>query len=472
MNSAGCPRKKTGSGRLPEDPVYSVREIPYGYIGAVGWPSFSISVVDPDGPAACHMPRVDIPPAVADHEASLQIDAMPFRRLEDQSRPRLPARAPVAVVVIAHEAIIQGEAVTYKMVQRFYCGAILPAPRHVGLVGDQDQRKSRALQTGHRLSRAGHESRVLEAARRIRLPLTDDGFEHHAIPVEKHSPAQSRPARASRGHGVLRLCGAYFLEGEAEAYDKSSLWYIYGFFAIAPMKAMLLAAGEGRRLGPLTESCPKPMVEIAGAPILEHNVRLLVRYGIRDLIINLHHQPAAITEHFGDGSRFGARIAYSYEAQLLGTAGAVKNVEAQLTETFVVLYGDNLTTCDLGRLIAFHQQKGGIGTMALFHRENATASGIAEIADSDRIARFLEKPGRGEVFSSWVNAGILVWQPAVLDFIPAASAADFGRDVIPALLAAGRPLYGYKMSEGLWWIDSPDDFERTRRQFLGRTAQL
>jgi NDP-sugar pyrophosphorylase family protein len=231
------------------------------------------------------------------------------------------------------------------------------------------------------------------------------------------------------------------------------------------LKAVLLAAGEGLRLGTVTADIPKPMIEIGGRPILEHNVRLLASYGIQDLIINLHHRAEAVLHHFGDGASLGVRITYSHEPILLGTAGAVKKVADQLTDTFLVIYADNLTDCDLRKVLQFHRRKQGVGTIALFHRENATASGIAELDANDRVLRFLEKPRAEEVFSPWVNAGILVLEPVVIDWIPAGRASDFGRDVLPAVLAANQPLYGYRMSEGLWWVDSPEDLERTRRQF-------
>jgi len=231
------------------------------------------------------------------------------------------------------------------------------------------------------------------------------------------------------------------------------------------MKAFLLAAGEGLRLGAVTADRPKPMIKISGRPILEHNIRFLASHGIHDLIINLHYRPEIVTNHFGDGAPFGVRITYSHEPQLLGTAGAVKKVADQLTSTFLVMYADNLTDCDLGKLLEFHRRKGGVGTVALFYRENATASGIAELDANDRIVRFLEKPKAEEIFSPWVNAGLLVLEPAVLDWIPVGKASDFGREILPAVLAAGLPLYGYRMSEGLWWVDSPEDLERTRRQY-------
>jgi NDP-sugar pyrophosphorylase family protein len=233
------------------------------------------------------------------------------------------------------------------------------------------------------------------------------------------------------------------------------------------MKAMLLAAGEGRRLRPLTDNLPKPMIQVSGRPILEYTVRLLAQHGINELVVNLHHRPEAISNFFGDGCRWGVSITYSYEPELLGTAGAVKRMAHLFTETFFVVYGDNLTTCDLKRLLSYHRCKGGIGTVALHYREDPTSSGIVKLDDTDRITRFLEKPRPEEAFSHWVNAGILVLEPQVLDAIHNDGPADFGRDIFPVLLARGQPLYGYRMSEdeGLWWIDTLEDLSRVQTEW-------
>lgn len=226
---------------------------------------------------------------------------------------------------------------------------------------------------------------------------------------------------------------------------------------------MILAAGKGTRLRPLTERIPKPMLRIGGRPILEHNIRLLAKHGIRELVINLHHCPDVVMDYFGDGRPWDVSIIYSYEPVLLGTAGAVKKVEALFEGTFLVVYGDNLTTCEIDQLCAFHREKGGVGTVALFHRDDPTASGIVGLDENDRITRFLEKPEPHQVFSHWVNAGLLVLEPEVLRYIPPDVSCDFGRDVFPALIAAGRPLYGYRMTEGLWWIDTLEDYQRLQQ---------
>src|ERR1700736_5588336 len=230
----------------------------------------------------------------------------------------------------------------------------------------------------------------------------------------------------------------------------------------APAKAMLLAAGEGRRLRPFTDDRPKPMIAIGGRPILEHTVRLLARYGVRDIAINLHYHPESIVNHFGDGARFGVRIRYSRESELLGTARAVKKLESFFDEPFLVVYGDNLTDIDVERFSRFHRSNHAIATIALFTRENATDSGIVGVTEDGRVTRFLEKPKSDEIFSNWVNAGMLVAEPGILEYIPASGPSDFGRDVLPALLAAGLPVFGYRMTENLYWIDSPEDYQRTQ----------
>jgi NDP-sugar pyrophosphorylase family protein len=233
------------------------------------------------------------------------------------------------------------------------------------------------------------------------------------------------------------------------------------------MKAMLLAAGEGMRLRPLTQQIPKCMIPIGGKPILEHTLTWLSRYGITEVIVNLHHLPDLVMERLGDGSKWGLRIAYSIEARLLGTAGGVKKVAAFFDEPFLVWYGDNLSRCNLHRLHQFHLATGAMATIAVHYREEVAHSGIVKLDERDRVVRFLEKPEPSEVFSRWVSAGIFIVQPDVLRVISEGCVADFGRDIFPALLTAGNELCGYRLSpdEGLWWIDQPEDLARVQKEW-------
>jgi len=232
------------------------------------------------------------------------------------------------------------------------------------------------------------------------------------------------------------------------------------------MKAMILAAGLGTRLRPMTEEIPKCMMRIGGKPLLEHIVRWLQYCGVNEIIINIYHLPEAIRGYFGNGQKWGVRITYSMEDRLLGTAGGVKNVAWFFDEAFFVWYGDNFSVCDLNRLHAFHKAKSGLATIALYYRDEPTQSGIVALDENDRVIRFLEKPSPDKVFSRWVSAGIFVLEPAVLEVIPADGSPDFGRDIFPVLMETGKLLYGYRMSknEGLWWIDTPEDLQQVIRK--------
>ncbi len=208
------------------------------------------------------------------------------------------------------------------------------------------------------------------------------------------------------------------------------------------------------------------MISIGGKPVLQRNIELLARAGIADVVINTHYRGEAIEQYFGDGGAFGVRIEYSHEAALLGTAGAVRPAAERLgNDDFIVVYGDNLSTIDVRALVAFHRDRRADLTMALYRRDDASASGIAEVDDDGRIRRFLEKPPADGIFSAWVNAGYFVVGSSVLDAIPPEGPSDFGHDVIPSLIARDRRIFGYRMTEGLWWIDTMADYERTQAEF-------
>jgi NDP-sugar pyrophosphorylase family protein len=234
------------------------------------------------------------------------------------------------------------------------------------------------------------------------------------------------------------------------------------------MKAFILAAGLGTRLESLGLDVPKAMVPIGGKPLLQLHVETFREQGIRELIVNLHHLPEKITDHFGDGSRFGVRITYSYEPQLLGTAGAVKKMEAALRdETFIVLYGDNLVRMRFAPLLAFHRANDSIATMALYESAEPWTGGVVETDEGGRVRRFVEKPKREEVTTNLISAGIYVFEPSVLDAIPAGQFSDFGKDILPKLLAEGKPVYAMCPRVYVRDIGTPerlikarDDFER------------
>lgn len=234
------------------------------------------------------------------------------------------------------------------------------------------------------------------------------------------------------------------------------------------MRAMLLAAGFGTRLRPLTDHLPKCMVRVAGKPVLQRNIEWLRANGIVDLVINLHRHPQAVTDYFGDGRAFEVNIEYSYEPEILGTAGGVWAARRFFRqERFWVIYADNLFKCDLSRILQQHLTKLATLTMVLYERGEVKASGIVGLGNQGRISRFKEKPAPHETFSHWVNAGLMLCEPKVLSFIPSGENSDFGHDVLPKILSSGEPMYGYTMGleEKLFWIDTPEDLARTEALF-------
>ncbi len=233
------------------------------------------------------------------------------------------------------------------------------------------------------------------------------------------------------------------------------------------LKALILAAGEGTRLRPLTLDRPKPMLPIAGEPLLAITVEQLRRHGVIDLAINLHYHPEAITSYFEDGRRFGVSITYSDEERLLGTAGAAKQLEHFLNDTFFVVYGDVLTDLDYGALLRFHRERRSLVTLSLYHVDNPTEVGLVGLDQAGRVTRFLEKPRLDEVFTDLASSGVLVCEPAVLGAVRWGVFCDFGLDLLPLLLTEGAPMYGLPLAAGEYLIDigTPEKYARAQREW-------
>ena len=222
------------------------------------------------------------------------------------------------------------------------------------------------------------------------------------------------------------------------------------------MNAVILAAGIGSRLGDITKTVPKPMVQIQGKPILEHNILLCKKYGIKDIYINLHHLPDVIIDYFGDGRKYGVKIHYHYEKEILGTAGALMPFQKSLIDSpFFVIYGDNFIDFDLLDLKIFHE-KNIADISILFHwRKDVMSSGIASFKGDDRIVKFIEKPINIKKNGDWVNAGIYYISRSDL-FEQINIFDDFGLNVFPRLLENGYKIFGYKLHINLIAIDTLD----------------
>lgn len=212
---------------------------------------------------------------------------------------------------------------------------------------------------------------------------------------------------------------------------------------------MILAAGVGSRLDPLTRQMPKPMVPIVNRPVIEHIIDKLKKHGFTEIMVNLHYLGDVIREGLGDGSRLGVKIHYAQEDQLWGDAGSVKRAEAFFRdETFLVVGGDDISDIDLSAVLEFHRARKALSTIALCLVDDPSEYGIVLLDDDGRITRFLEKP-KGEVFSKTANTGVYVFEPSVFGLIPAGVKFGFGHDVFPLILQRDQPFYGF-VTEAYW----------------------
>ena len=230
------------------------------------------------------------------------------------------------------------------------------------------------------------------------------------------------------------------------------------------MKAMILAAGLGTRLGFV--DIPKPMYEIEGKPVLEHNILLLKKHGIKNICINLHYLPEVIKDYFQNGKKWDVEIKYSFEKDLLGTSGAVKNVKSFWNDgPFFVVYGDNFTNINFTEMFNFHKSCKALATIALFDPVKVVNSGIAgsyvEMDKNNRLVSFIE--GQGIKKNGYVNAGVYILEPEILDMIPDNTPSDFGRDIFPKILSSGYLINGYLTSSFVFAFDTKDALEATNK---------
>ena len=231
------------------------------------------------------------------------------------------------------------------------------------------------------------------------------------------------------------------------------------------MKAMVLCAGYGTRLGDLTREIPKPMLPLGDRPMLEYILCHLKRQGWNEVAVNLHFMPEAIHNYFTDGSRWGLHLTYSHEPQLLGTAGGTKKMESffQGSEPFLVQYGDIVTNQDFTAMLRFHQQRKALATLLVHQR--AGSNSALSVDATGCIERFLERPSevqRSTVAQAWVFSGISICQPELLDLIPPQTSCDFPRDVFVPLTETQR-LFAFPLTGQRTAVDSPQRLAEARR---------
>lgn len=228
------------------------------------------------------------------------------------------------------------------------------------------------------------------------------------------------------------------------------------------MKAMILAGGLSTRLYPLTKQVPKPLVPVAGVPNAVHLIEYLKDAGVTDIAINVHYLADAITETLGDGSRFGVKLQYLHEEELMGSAGALKPLDWFFDDgDFLVVGCDDLTDLPLQEIVAFHKEKKAVATIGLVEREEVDQYGVVVLDNDAKIVGFQEKPAKGTERSRLVNTGIYVFSPEIFSRIPAATFYDFGKNVFPGLQEAGEAFYGFDGRNAYWCdIGTPGEYRR------------
>lgn len=236
------------------------------------------------------------------------------------------------------------------------------------------------------------------------------------------------------------------------------------------IEVVILAAGFGTRLRPLTETIPKVMVPIApNLPLLEHTLLLLKEQGFRTFLFNLHYLPRVIVDHFGNGEKYGVSIKYSQEEEILETGGAIKNLSSLIEgEHFVLIYGDELFFYDLRPLVDFHMSQSALATLALKRSDKPENGDLGEIdPHTHRIIQWHPRPHPHASFgdSLHLNSGIYVLSKKLLDVIPAGRPVKLDGEILPVLIEKGEEVYGLPTDEEILDIGTPEKYEYAKQRF-------
>ena len=253
------------------------------------------------------------------------------------------------------------------------------------------------------------------------------------------------------------------------------------------MKAMILAAGKGTRVQPITHVIPKPMIPILQKPVMEFLLELLKEHGFKEIMVNVSHLAEEIENYFRDGQRFGVEIAYSFEGRIedgelvgdaLGSAGGLKKIQdfqKFFDDTFVVLCGDALIDLDLSEAVKRHKEKGALATLITksVPQENVSSYGVVVTDKDDRVQAFQEKPSIDSALSNNINTGIYLFEPEIFEYIPSNQPFDIGADLFPKLVEIGAPFFAFSMD--FEWVDIgkvPDYWSAIRNVLLGEVRQI
>ncbi|MEH2291057.1 NDP-sugar synthase [Nostoc sp.] len=254
------------------------------------------------------------------------------------------------------------------------------------------------------------------------------------------------------------------------------------------MKAMILAAGKGTRVRPITYTMPKPMMPILQKPVMEFLLELLRHHGFDQILVNVSHLAEEIENYFRDGQRFGVQIAYSFEGKIdddgklvgeaIGSAGGMRRIQdfsPFFDDTFVVLCGDALIDLDLTAAVKWHKSKGAIATIITksVPKEEVSSYGVVVTDEEGRVKAFQEKPSTEEALSTNINTGIYIFEPEVFNYIPSDVEYDIGSQLFPKLVEIKAPFYAIPMD--FEWVDIgkvPDYWRAIRGVLLGEIKNV
>jgi mannose-1-phosphate guanylyltransferase len=271
---------------------------------------------------------------------------------------------------------------------------------------------------------------------------------------------------------------------DLDVCDQTGILNIHKF----NMKAMILAAGKGTRVQPITYTIPKPLIPILHKPVMEFLVDLLKQHDFTEIMVNVSHLAKEIESYFHDGQRFGVQIAYSFEGtirengelegQALGSAGGMRRIQdfyPFFDDTFVVLCGDALIDLDLTAAVKWHREKGSLATIITksVPREEVTSYGVVVTDEDGKVKAFQEKPTVEEALSTNINTGIYIFEPEVLNYIPSGQEYDIGGDLFPKLVEMGAPFYAIPMD--FQWVDIgkvPDYWQAIRSVLMGEVKNV
>ena len=232
------------------------------------------------------------------------------------------------------------------------------------------------------------------------------------------------------------------------------------------MKAMILAAGKGTRVRPLTYDLPKPMIPLLGKPVMAYLVEHLKKHGITEIMVNVSWLHEKIEEYFGEGEQFGVQIGYSFEGYLrddgtvvpepIGSAGGMKKIQefgGFFDDTTIVLCGDALIDLDLKAALLEHRRKGAMASVITKEVpwDKVSSYGVVVTDEEGRIKQFQEKPSQEEALSNYISTGIYIFEPEVIDLIPAGVPFDIGSELFPLLAERGLPFYA--QTRPFNWLD-------------------